>query len=81
MNDKMIMTSCTTAFLFVSAYLCIAVLVFRFIYNVNEGLKQSKHYMKHPERYGVEPTWILATRAMLWPLQIVGLLIYILTSR
>lgn len=67
-----------TAFLFLFGYLCIAVVVFSFFYNINEDLKQGKFYKEHPERYGVSPTWVLALIAILWPLQIVGLFIYIL---
>lgn len=69
-------SSYITWFLFASVYLCIAVLVFRFAYNVNEDLKQRKHYKKHPERYGVLPVWGLAI-LILWPLQVIGLLIVI----
>lgn len=60
-----------------AAYLGIAVLVFRFVYYANEDLKQRKHYKKHPERYGVEPVWVLAIISILWPLQVVGLFIYL----
>lgn len=58
-------------------YFTIAALVFRFMYNVNEDLKQRKHYKAHPERYGVEPVWVLVLLAIFWPLQLVGLIIYI----
>ena len=58
-------------------YGCVAICVFRFVYNANEDLKQRKHYKKHPERYGVEPVWVLAIISILWPLQVIGLLIYL----
>mgnify|MGYP003516610491 CR=1 FL=1 len=58
-------------------YACVAICVFRFAYNVNEDLKQRKHYKKHPERYGVMPVWAIAIISILWPLQIIGLLIYL----
>ena len=58
-------------------YVCIAICVFRFAYNANEDLKQRKHYKAHPERYGVEPVWVLVLISLFWPLQIVGLIIYI----
>lgn len=58
-------------------YICIAVLVFRFAYNINEDLKQRKHYKKHPERYGVVPVWVIASISILWPTQVVGLFIYL----
>ena len=58
-------------------YVCIAICVFRFAYNANEDLKQRKHYNKHPERYGVLPVWGLAILSILWPLQVIGLFIYI----
>ena len=60
-----------------AAYLGIAVLVFRCAYYANEDLRQRKHYKKHPERYGVLPVWGLAILSILWPLQVVGLFIYI----
>lgn len=60
-----------------AAYLGIAVLVFRLAYYTNEDLKQRKHYKKHPERYGVMPVWGIAIISILWPLQVVGLLIYL----
>jgi heme/copper-type cytochrome/quinol oxidase subunit 2 len=62
--------------LFISAmvYVCVAICVYRFMYNANENLKQRKH----SERYGVEPTWVLVVISVLWPLQIVGLFIYIM---
>lgn len=59
-------------------YLLIAILVFRASYIMNEDLKQRKHYKKHPERYGVMPTWALVLVAALWPLQIIGVFIYLL---
>ena len=58
-------------------YFAIAALVFRLIYNANEDLKQRKHYKAHPERYGVEPVWVLVLISLFWPLQIVGLIIYL----
>lgn len=58
-------------------YLGIAVIVFRCVYYANEDLKQRRHYNKHPERYGVEPVWSIAIISILWPLQVLGLLIYI----
>lgn len=58
-------------------YFAIAALVFRFIYNANEDLKQRKHYKAHPERYGVEPVWVLVLISLFWPLQLVGLIIYL----
>ena len=60
-----------------AAYLGIAVIVFRFAYYTNEGLKQRKHYKKHPEMYGVEPVWFIALISILWPLQVIGLFIYL----
>lgn len=58
-------------------YAFIAICVFRFAYNVNEDLKQRKHYKAHPERYGVEPVWVLVLISLFWPLQLIGLIIYI----
>lgn len=66
------------ASLCVVVYLMIAALVFRFVYRANEDLKQRKHYKAHPERYGVEPVWVLAIISLLWPLQLIGLLMYII---
>lgn len=59
-------------------YLLIAILVFRASYIMNEDLKRRKHYQKHPDRYGVMPTWALVCVAALWPLQIIGVFIYLL---
>ena len=65
-------------FIFCSvAYLVVAVLVFRLAYYTNEDLKKRKQYKKHPERYGVMPVWEIAIISILWPLQVIGLLIYL----
>lgn len=59
----------------VMVYVFAAICVFRLMYNVNEDLKQRKHYDSHPERYGVLPVWGIAILSILWPLQIICLLI------
>lgn len=64
-----------------AAYVLIAVLVFRSAYATNEDLKQRKHYAAHPERYGVDPTWVLFFVAALWPIQIIGLFVYLLKGK
>lgn len=65
------------AILGIAAYIVIAALAFRYMHRDNEDLKAAKHYKEHPERYGVLPVWVIAVLAILWPLQIVGFLIYI----
>ena len=64
-------------FIGIAAYIVIAVLVFCAMHCANEDLKQRKHYKAHPERYGVMPIWSIAILSMLWPCQIIGVLIYI----
>lgn len=64
-------------FILAMGYACIAICVFRFVYNVNEHLKQRRHYNKHPERYGAMSVWSLAIISILWPLQVIGLFIYL----
>lgn len=59
-------------------YLLIAILVFRASYIMNEDLKQRKHYQKHPDRYGVMSIWALVCVAALWPIQTIGVFIYLL---
>ena len=61
----------------IAAYIVIAVFVFGAMHRINEDMKQRKHYDAHPERFGVMPIWIISILSLLWPLQIIGILIYI----
>ena len=58
------------------AYIVVACLFLRFVLGARSRLLGSKMGRRHPERL-VSPLWIDVVICAFWPLQIIGLFIYV----
>jgi len=61
--------------LYFSLYMAAAVAFYIKENKINEDLKQSKHFARHPDMHPVGTKLTLVLTSLLWPLQILGFVI------
>ena len=61
---------------FSAAYLAVSCMFLRFILVTQERMRNSNMGRRHPEMFR-EPLWLTVLVSLLWPLQIIGFIVYL----